>query len=66
MSKAQISKIIQSGGFLAKILGPVLKTGLPSLKSVIKALGLLGFTAASSAIDAGVQKRYMDLEQQLK
>ena len=66
LSKAQISKIIQSGGFLAKILGPVLKTGLPSLKSVIEALGLLGLTAASSAIDAGVQKRYMNLEQQLK
>ena len=57
MSKAQISKIIQSGGFLGKILGPLLKTGLPLLKSVIKPLGLLGLTAASSAIDAGVQKK---------
>ena len=65
LSKAQISKIIQSGGFLGKILGPLLKTGLPLLKSVIKPLGLLGLTAASSAIDAGVQKRYMVLEQQL-
>ena len=36
LSKAQISKIIQSGGFLGKILGPLLKTGLPFLKSVIK------------------------------
>ena len=26
LSKAQISKIIQSGGFLGKILGPLLKT----------------------------------------
>ena len=41
----------------AKILGPLLKTGLPLLKSVIKPLGLLGLTAASSAIDAGVQKK---------
>ena len=57
MSKAQISKIIQSGGFLGKSLGPLLKTGLPLLKSVIKPLGLLGLTAASSAIDAGVQKK---------
>ena len=57
MSKAQISKIIQSVGFLGKILGPLLKTGLPLLKSVIKPLGLLGLTAASSAIDAGVQKK---------
>ena len=57
LSKAQISKIIQSGGFLGKILGPLLKTGLPLLKSAIKPLGLLGLTAASSAIDAGVQKK---------
>ena len=57
LSKAQISKIIQSGGFLGKILGPLLKTGLPLLKSVIKPLGLLGITVASSAIDAGVQKK---------
>ena len=54
LSKAQISKIIQSGGFQGKILGPLLKTGLPLLKSVIKPLGLLGLTATSSAIDAGV------------
>ena len=32
LSKAQISKIIQSGGFLGKILGPLLKTGLPLLE----------------------------------
>ena len=51
LSEAQISKIIQSGGFLGKILGPFLKTGLPLLKSAIKPLGLLGLTAASSAID---------------
>ena len=42
LSKAQISKIIQPGGFLGKLLGPLLKTGLPLLKSVIKPLGLLG------------------------
>ena len=29
LSKAQISKIIKSGGFLGKILGSLLKTGLP-------------------------------------
>ena len=57
LSKAQISIIIQSGGFLGKILGPLLKTGLPLLKSVIKPLGLLGLTAAFSAIDGGVQKK---------
>ena len=32
LSKAQISKTIQSGGFLGKILGPLLKTGFPLLK----------------------------------
>ena len=57
LSKAQISKIIQSGGFLGKLLGPLLKTVLLLLKSVIKPLSLLGLTALSSAIDAGVQKK---------
>ena len=57
LSKVQIKKIIQSGGFLAKLLGPLLKTGLPLLKSVVKSPGSLGLTAASSAIDAGVQKK---------
>ena len=56
LSKAQISKMILFGGFLGKILSPLLKTGLTLLKSVIKPLGLLGLTAASSAIDAGIQK----------
>ena len=57
LSNAQISKIIQSGEFLGKILGPLLKPGLPLLKLVIKPLGLLGLTASSPAIDAGVQKK---------
>ena len=38
MSKAQISIIIQSGGLLGKLLGPLLKTGLPLIKKVIKPL----------------------------
>ena len=57
LSKTQISKIIHSGRFLGKLLGPLLKTRLPLLKSVIKPLGLLGLTATSSAIDSGVQKK---------
>ena len=57
LSKVQMSKIIQSGGFLGKLLGPLLKTGLPLLKSVIKPLGLLGLTVTSSAIDVGAQKK---------
>ena len=36
LSKTQLSKMIQSGGFLGRLLGPLLKTGLPLMKSVIK------------------------------
>ena len=38
LCKAQISKIIQSGGFLGRLLGPLLKTGLPLITNVIKPL----------------------------
>ena len=38
LSKTQLSKMIQSGGFLGRLLGPLLKTGLPLIKSVIKPL----------------------------
>ena len=62
LSEVQISKIIQSGGFLGRILGPLLKTGLPSIKNVIKPLvkSVLipsGLTAAASAADAGIHKK---------
>ena len=57
LSKAQIKKRSQSGGFLGRLLGLLLKTALPLLKSSIKPLGLLGLIAASSAIDAGVQEK---------
>ena len=61
LSKAQISKILQYGGFLGKLLGPLLTTGFPLIKNVIKPLAksvliLLGLTAAASAADAGIQK----------
>ena len=61
-SKAQLSKMIHSGGFLGKLLGPLLRTGLPLMKSVIKPLGksvLTPFelTAAASAADAGIHKK---------
>ena len=63
LSKGQINKIIQSGGFLSKLLGPLLKTGLPLIKNVIKPLAKsvlipLGLTAAASAADAGIHKKY--------
>ena len=53
LSKTQLSKMIQSGGFLDRLLGPLLKTGLPLMKSVIKPLAKsvlipLGLTAAAS------------------
>ena len=63
LSQAQISNIIKSGGFLGRLLGPLLKTGLPSIKNVIKPLAKsvlipLGITAAASAADAGIHKKY--------
>ena len=38
LSKTQLSKMIQSRGFLATLLGPLLKTGLTLIKNVIKPL----------------------------
>ena len=35
LSKTQLSKMIQSGGFLGRLLGPLLKTGLPIMKNEI-------------------------------
>ena len=57
LSKAQI-KLIQSGGFLGKLLsklaGPLMKVALPLAKNVLAPLGL---TAAMSAIDGSIQKK---------
>ena len=36
LSKTQWSKMIQLGGFLSRLLDPLLKTGLPLIKNVIK------------------------------
>ena len=58
LSKSQISKIIQSGGFLGSLLSklavPLMKVAIPLAKNV---LALLGITAAASAIDAGIKKK---------
>ena len=64
LSKAQLSKMMQSGGFLGKLLGPLLKTGLLLIKSVIKPLAKsvlipLGLTVAASAADAGMHKEIL-------
>ena len=61
-SKAQLSKMIQSGEFLGKLLGPLLKTGLQLMESVSTPLAKsvlipLGLTAAESAADAGIYKK---------
>ena len=61
LSKTLLSKMIQSGGFLGRLLDPLLKTGLPLIKSVIKPLAKsvlipLGLTAAAAAADAGIHK----------
>ena len=58
LSKAQIKKLIQSGGFLGKLLstlaGPLMKVAIPLAKNVLAPLGL---TAAMSAIDGSIQKK---------
>ena len=38
LSKTQLSKMLQSGEFLGRLPGPLLKTGLPLIKNVIKPL----------------------------
>ena len=64
LSKTQLSKMIQSGGFLVRLLGPLLKTGLPLISNVIKPLAKsvlipLGLTAAASVADAGIHKKIL-------
>ena len=58
LSKAQIKNLMQSGGFLGKLLsklaGPLMKVAMPLAKNV---LALLGLTAAMSAIDGSIKKR---------
>ena len=62
LPKTQLSKMIQSGRFLGRLIGPLLKKGLPLIKNVIKPLAEsvlipLGLTAAASAADAGIHKK---------
>ena len=58
LSKAQIKNLIQSGGFLGKLLsklaGPLIKVAMPLAKNVLAPLGL---AAAMSAIDGSIKKR---------
>ena len=61
-SRAPISNIIQSGGHLgllvSKLAGPLMKVLIPLAKNVLVPLRI---TAAASAIDTGIQKKYMVL-----
>ena len=64
LSKTQLSIMIQSGEFLGRILGPLLKTGLLLIKNVIKPLAKSvlvpsGLTAGASAADAGIHKKIL-------
>ena len=58
LSKAQIFKINQSGGFLGSLLnklaGPLMKVAIPLPKTVLAPLGI---TAAASEIDAEIKKK---------
>ena len=66
LSKTPLSKMMQSGGFLGRLLGPLLKTGLPLMKSVIQPLAQsvlipieLTAAAAAAAADAGIHKKIL-------
>ena len=64
LSKTQLSKMIQSGAFLGRLLGPLLKTGLPLIKTVINPLAKsilipLILTAVASTADAGTHKKFL-------
>ena len=66
LAKNQLSKMIQSGEFLARLLCPLLKTGLPLIKSVIKPVAKsvlipLGLTPAASAVDTVTHKKILGL-----
>ena len=67
LSKTQLSKMIQPGGFLGRLLGPLLKTALPLIKNVIEPLAKsvlipIGLTTAASAADAGIHKNILGPE----
>ena len=64
LSKSPLSKIIQSGGFLGRLLGPFMKVGLPLMKNVqtlstTSVLVPLGLTPATSALNAGNHEKIL-------
>ena len=63
LSKFKLSKMIQSEGFLGRLLCPLLKAGLPLIKDVVQPLAKsistpLGSTAAAPATDVGIHKTH--------
>ena len=65
--KTHLHKIGQLGGFLGKLLGLLLKTGLPLIGSILKPLAKsvlfpLRLTAGGSATDAAIHKKMFGLE----
>ena len=57
LSKTQLSKMIQLGGFLGRLLGPLLKKGLPLIQPLTESVLIpLELTAAASSADAGYIK----------
>ena len=62
VSKTLLHKIVQSGGFLGSLLGPLLKPGLPLIGNVLKPLPKcvlipLRLIAAESAADAAIHQK---------
>ena len=63
LSEIQLFKVVQSGVFLSKFIGPLLKTGSPLMKNLLKPLAKsifipIGLKAAASAADRNIQKNY--------
>ena len=62
LSKTQLHKIGQSEGFLRRLFGPLLKTGLPQIGNILKSLAKsilmpIGLTAAAPGTDAVIHKK---------
>ena len=49
--------MIQSGGFLGNLLGPLMTVAMPLAKNVLAPLGI---SAAMSAIDGSIKKKMLD------
>ena len=65
LSKTQLSKMIQSGGFLGNLLGklagPLMKVAMPLAENVLVPLGI---SAAMSAIDGSIKKKRCLVQEQ--